>query len=58
MEVHGSGPPEENIEIFTILYQIEIALRELIIEVLGNSEGQQWYKKCLPGDILDKYREG
>jgi hypothetical protein len=58
MEVHSSGPPQENIEIFTILYQIETALRELIIEVLSNAEGQQWYKKCLPGDILDKYREG
>jgi hypothetical protein len=57
MEVSSSDPPQENIEIFFMLYQIEIALRELIIETLSNVEGQRWYKKCLPGDILDKYRE-
>ncbi len=50
------APPKENLEIFAILYQIETALRELIIEVLTNAEGSKWYKKCLPNDILDKYR--
>jgi hypothetical protein len=51
------NPPQENIEIFTILYKIETALRELIIEALSRIEGQKWYKRCLPGDILEKYRE-
>ena len=49
--------PQENLEVFDIIYQIEIALRELIIEILSNIEGQKWYMR-LPGEILIKYREG
>lgn len=51
-------PPQENIEIFAMLYCIETALRELIIETLSAVEGSWWYKKCLPGDVLEKYRKG
>ena len=51
-------PPQENLEIFAMLYCIETALRELIIESLSALEGSRWYKKCLPGDILEKYRKG
>ena len=50
--------PQENIEIFTMLYCIETALRELIIAELSNVEGSKWYKTCLPNDILEKYRKG
>ncbi len=50
--------PQENIEIFALLYCIETALRELIIETLSATEGPRWYKRCLPGDILEKYRKG
>ena len=41
-------PPQENLEIFAMLYCIETALRELIIESLSALEGSRWYKKCLP----------
>jgi hypothetical protein len=58
MEVHSLPVPQENIEIFTILYQIETALRELIIEVLSKVEGSKWYLRRLPGDILQKYKDG
>ncbi len=50
--------PEENIEIYCYLYSIETALRELIIESLRAVDGSRWYKKRLPGDVLEKYREG
>ena len=50
-------PPQENLEIFAMLYCIETALRELIIEILSTIEGPKWYKKCLPSDVLPKYKE-
>ena len=50
--------PSENNEIFALLYLIETGLRELIIDVLSNLEGQRWYRKCLSGDILEKYKRG
>lgn len=49
--------PKENIEIYCYLYRIETALREFIIDLLENLEGPRWYKKRLPGDILEKYRK-
>jgi hypothetical protein len=50
--------PGENIEIYCYLYSIETALRELIIELLSATNGPLWYKKRLPGDVLEKYRKG
>ena len=50
--------PNENLEIYKILYIIETGLREFIIDVLSSSFGPKWYKECLPGDILKKYRDG
>ena len=50
--------PCENIEAYSGLYIIETALRELIIERLGALDGPRWYKKRLPGDILQKYQDG
>jgi len=55
--VNGPQPPQENIEIFTMLFCVETAIRELIIEELSKVEGPRWYKRCLPGDVLDKYRK-
>jgi hypothetical protein len=50
--------PKENIEIYCYLYNIETALRELIIDSLKTVDGPRWYKKRIPGDILEKYRKG
>lgn len=50
--------PKENIEIYCCMYSIENVLRELIIDLLKSIDGPRWYKKRLPGDILEKYREG
>ncbi len=50
--------PKENIQIYCCIYNIETALRELIIKSLKAIEGPRWYKKRLPGDVLKKYREG
>lgn len=49
--------PSENIEIYCMLYQIETALCELIIELMEITEGQKWYINYFPGDILEKYRK-
>src|SRR5260221_3955565 len=58
MIMQRQQPAEVNIAIFSMLYSIETALRELIIESLSTIEGPKWYKKCLPGDILEKYKNG
>jgi len=50
--------PRENIEIYCYLYRIETGLRELIIDSLETLSGPRWYKERLPGDILEKYRNG
>jgi hypothetical protein len=49
--------PKENIEIYCYIYRIETALREFIIESLRVVAGSRWYKKRLPGDVLEKYRK-
>ena len=41
-------PPQENIEIFSMIYSIETALREIIIDALSAVEGSQWYRRRLP----------
>lgn len=50
--------PKENIISYQYLYEIEIALRELIICCLQDLHGPKWYKSCLPSDVLDKYKKG
>jgi len=54
----NSQLPETNRHILSLLYTIEVGLRELMIEIFGNLWGPQWYRKCLPPDILTKYVEG
>ena len=49
--------PKTNLQAYPILYSIENALRELIIERLEQLEGPRWYKHRLPGDILQLYRQ-
>lgn len=58
METHSLPVPQENIEVYTILYHIEIALRELIVEALSKVAGSRWYSNRLTGDILQKYKDG
>lgn len=50
--------PQENIISYSYLYNIENTLRELIIKSLSNVDGAHWYKRRLPGDVLQKYRNG
>lgn len=50
--------PAGNLEVFSLIYQIENSLRELIIETLAAADGPKWYKTRLPGEVLAKYREG
>ena len=50
--------PEQNTAIFKYLFAIENGLRELIISSLATAAGPRWYRSRLPGDVLDKYRQG
>jgi hypothetical protein len=49
--------PSNSVEAFTLLYCIENALREFIIDSLSNFSGPKWYKTRLPGDVLKKFKE-
>jgi hypothetical protein len=53
-----SQVPQENLRAFQILFSIENSLRELIVEELSRTSGAQWFKNRLPGDVLEKFREG
>jgi len=50
--------PEENLEIYKLLYKIEVGLREFIIELLEAQCGSRWWKQRLPPDVLKVYRKG
>ncbi len=50
--------PDTTIRAVEVLFWIENALRELIIDELSLVAGSRWYKQRIPGDILKKYREG
>ncbi len=44
--------PSENLAIYKLLYNVEVGLRELIIEVLEAKGGARWWKERLPSDVL------
>jgi len=48
--------PDENLLAYTLIFVIEVGLRELIIETLEAKCGPSWYKERLPGEILQAYR--
>jgi hypothetical protein len=48
--------PEDNLRIYRHLYVLEVGLRELIIEALGERYGPRWWKRRLPADLQAKYR--
>jgi len=52
-----SAVPQDNISAYTLLFVIEVGLRELIVETLTAKCGPLWFKERLPGDILKAYRE-
>ncbi len=54
--MHKRNVPKENIEGYSFLFDIENALRELIINSLLKLDGPRWYKKRIPGDVLGKYQ--
>ena len=48
--------PSENAQIFEMLYFLETALREFIIETLEKKHGVKWYKQSIPsGEMLKTY---
>jgi len=52
--------PSENLVAYRNLYRIEVAIRELIIELLAKVDGSRWYRRRLPELVwrgsLDKIR--
>jgi len=51
-------PPDTNLAVFKILYNVENVLRELIREMLDGLGERNWYKKRMPEAALEKYKEG
>lgn len=49
--------PSQNLALYCLLYEIEVGLREFIIEKLETEVGTRWWKERLPGDILDNFRK-
>jgi len=54
----SSNLPDENLQAYMLLYNIEVGLRELIIECLEAICGSNWHKTRLPSDVLENYRRG
>ena len=50
--------PNENLEICKLLYNIEVGLREFVIEVLETKIGPRWWKRCLPEDVRQTAKNG
>lgn len=50
--------PKENLIIYGILYNIEVGLREFIIEILENKFGPRWWKTRLSADLIYSFKEG
>ncbi len=49
---------KECVEGYRILYVIEVGLREFLIVQLSKKAGPLWWKKRLPGDVLESFRKG
>jgi hypothetical protein len=58
MDVSNITLPAENVVIYQLTYSIEVGLREFIIDTLAKNYGSKWWKQRLPGDILQKFRDG
>jgi len=58
MDIDEKHVPKENMQIFKLLYWIEVGLRELIIDSLATNSGPFWWKSRLPSDVLDNFRKG
>ena len=58
MTATGERVPAENKAAYGLLYEIEVVLRELLIEVLADVCGPLWWKQRLPSDVLQKFRNG
>lgn len=48
--------PVENLRAYSLLYVIEVGLREFIIDSLDKLSGHQWWKTRLPPDVVPKVR--
>ncbi len=50
--------PQNNREVLDLLFDIEIAVRELVIEKMEAVAGPKWFRQRLPPDVFSKCREG
>jgi hypothetical protein len=50
--------PEENLEIYELLFRIETVLRELIIDALSTLDGPRWFQRRLPSECRDQFKLG
>jgi hypothetical protein len=49
--------PTTNEEAYSLLFQLENALRELLIETLERLDGPQAFRHRLPGDLFTRYKQ-
>ena len=50
--------PSENLEIYALLFQFEVGLREYLIETLEGADGPLWWKGRLPPDVKEHFLDG
>ena len=58
MKIEEFLVPKENLYIYNFLYQIEVGLRELIIDTLESSYGPRWWKSRLPAELQQPFLTG
>ncbi len=56
--ITSNNVPNENFTIYKLLYNIEVGLREFVIEVLETKIGPPWWKRCLPADVKQTAKSG
>lgn len=49
--------PDDDLEIYTLIYAIEVGLREFLIDTIAKDQPNNWRQR-FPADILEKIREG
>jgi hypothetical protein len=50
-------PPKTSVDAFKMLFNIENAFREFIVEEMTRTCGARWHKSRLPSDVAQKYLE-
>lgn len=58
MVANKNALPENNLYVYQLLYNIEVGLREFIVETCSKELGEQWWKQRMPSDVKDNAKKG